>query len=183
MSAADAFRETLYDAGSCNRLHVESDQIDYAPGEGSEPVIRLVVEVDVELLTVTLDAYHLGELRRALQRAERWLKDSAGRRCGVRVYDAEDNAAEQYPRILPAGVTAQQWVDGVTLSTWWAQRVNVRPRTAAGARSRWARTDRVRIVERDRGCTPTRLTVPSTGGTAGCATESRSRPAPNVTLG
>lgn len=68
--------EKVYAVGSCDEVYVDGDHRYYAEGD-SEPVITLMLAVDVESLTVTMDAYHLTELRKAIQKAERWMKAEA----------------------------------------------------------------------------------------------------------
>jgi hypothetical protein len=75
--SGDTFRESIYGIGSTDQIHLEGDRVTFAEGD-SERTLQVILDVADEALTITLDAYHLRELRLAIQRAEKWVggKDS-----------------------------------------------------------------------------------------------------------
>lgn len=69
------FHESVFAMGSTDRAYVDGDLFHYNEGEGSERVVTLMVSQGDEALTLTFDAWHLAELRKALVRAERWIRE------------------------------------------------------------------------------------------------------------
>lgn len=65
------FSEATFAMGSVDRIHLTGEVDDYLEA----PVVSLMLEQGDETQAVLLDEYHLRELRKALQRAERWIKD------------------------------------------------------------------------------------------------------------
>lgn len=66
----NGFSERVFSVGSHDSIHLTGLEDDYL----GEPVIELLVDAGGEDLTVQLDAFHLRELRLAVQRAEKWIK-------------------------------------------------------------------------------------------------------------
>jgi hypothetical protein len=73
MSTRPNFLSTTFAMGSSDRIHVEGDAHTFDEGD-EVPIVSIMFDVGGESLSVQLDEYHLVELRKAVQRAERWIK-------------------------------------------------------------------------------------------------------------
>jgi hypothetical protein len=64
------FGETTFGVGSVDRVHLTGERDDYL----GERVVSMMLDVGGETLSILLDGYHLTELRKAIQRAEKYLR-------------------------------------------------------------------------------------------------------------
>lgn len=71
--ASETLNDTVFAMGSHDRAYITGDHVTFAEGD-AERVVQVMFDNNGESLTLTFDAYHLRQLRLALQRAERWVK-------------------------------------------------------------------------------------------------------------
>jgi hypothetical protein len=68
------FSETVFSLGSTDRAYLEGDMVTFMEDD-AERVVKLMLDVGGEDLTIVFDAYHLREFRLAVQRAEAWVNE------------------------------------------------------------------------------------------------------------
>ena len=66
--------ESTFAIGSIARVFIDGDYVTFNEGDSQRVVTVMFDDGGDEALTLTFDWYHLAELRKAVQRAEKWIK-------------------------------------------------------------------------------------------------------------